>query len=285
VDERGYVKTVERNLRQPLSAKARAAFEAGDGGELTDSRSRPAKMRALHSSSALAVNVFDFWTTRDPAPLAKALQLDHPIVEVAFEGKLGTGLPGNPPNLDVVLTCAHKTVVAIESKFTEWMSAKPRRHAAFKPKYFPADAPLWLGRGLPKAQQLAEERRHFTYLDVPQLLKHTLGLKSQDFVGSSLLYLYFDAAGPEAEEHRREIARFQQQLDAAVGFRALTYQDLVARLAAARTEDMGPYLEYLTSRYVGAATVTPLPDTCPSAQPVEPVSSSAPADVLEVLTL
>lgn len=276
VDERGYVKTAERNLRQPLSAKARAAFEAGDGGELTDSRSRPAKMRALHSSSALAVNVFDFWTSHDPTPLAEALQLDHPIVDVGFECKLSTGLPGNPPNLDVVLTCAHKTVVAIESKFTEWMSAKPHRHAAFKPKYFPADAPLWFGRKLPKAQQLAEdlqhERRHFTYLDAPQLLKHTLGLKSQDFAGSSLLYLYFDAVGPEAEEHRREITRFQQQLDAGVGFRALTYQDLVARLAAVRAEGMGSYLEYLTSRYVGIPTVTAGPDTRPSAQPVEPVS-------------
>ena len=276
VDERGYLKTVERNLWQPLSAKARAAFEAGDGGELTDSRSRPAKLRALHSSSALAVNVFDFWTNHDPTPLAEALQLDHPVVDVSFECKLSTGLPGNPPNLDVVLTCAHKTVVAIESKFTEWMSAKPPRHAAFKPKYFPADAPLWLGRGLPKAQQLAEdlqhERRHFTYLDARQLLKHTLGLKSQNFAGSSLLYLYFDAAGPEAEEHRREIARFQQQLDAAIGFRAMNYQNLVTRLATVRTDGMAPYLEYLTSRYVGAATVTPLPDTCPSAQPVEPVS-------------
>jgi hypothetical protein len=104
VDARGYLKTVELNLREPLSAKAGAAFAAGDGGELTDSRSRPAKMRALHSSSALAVNVFDFWTTHDPTPLAEALQLEHPIVDVGFECKLSTGLPGNPPNLDVVLT-------------------------------------------------------------------------------------------------------------------------------------------------------------------------------------
>jgi hypothetical protein len=135
------------------------------------------------------------------------------------------------------------------------MSAKPRGHASFKPKYFPADAPLWLGLGLPKAQQLAEdlqhERRHFTYLDAPQLLKHTLGLASQNFAGSSLLYLYFDAMGLVAEEHRREITRFQQQLDAGAGFRAMTYQDLVSRLAAARTDGTGPYLEYLTSRYMG----------------------------------
>jgi hypothetical protein len=82
VDARGYLKTVELNLREPLSARARAAFDAGDGGELSDSRSRPAKMRALHSSSALAVNVFDYWTAHDPAPLAKALQLKHPIVAV-----------------------------------------------------------------------------------------------------------------------------------------------------------------------------------------------------------
>jgi len=276
VDARGYLEAVELNLREPLSAKARAAFLSGDGGELADTRSRPAKMRALHSSSALAVNVFDFWTNHDPQPLAEALQLKHPIVDVSFECKLSTGLPGNPPNLDVVLTCAHKTVVAIESKFTEWMSAKPCRHAAFKPKYFPANAPLWLGRGLPKAQQLAEDlqhgRRHFTYLDAPQLLKHTLGLKSQDFAGFSLLYLYFDAVGPEADEHRREITRLQERLDAGIGFRTLTYQDLVSRLAVARADGVDLYLEYLTSRYVGVSTITPVRDTHPSAIAVEPVS-------------
>lgn len=276
VDTRGYLEAVELNLREPLSAKARAAFLAGDGEELVDSRSRPAKMRALHSSSALAVNVFDFWTTHDPNPLAEALQLEHPIVEVSFERKLSTGLPGNPPNLDVLLTCAHNTVVAIESKFTEWMSAKPRARAAFKPKYFPADAPLWLGRGLPKAQQLADDlqhgRQHFTYLDAPQLLKHALGLASQTFAGSSLLYLYFDATGPLAREHRSEIAKFQQQLDAGVGFRAMTYQELVSRLATVRADGASPYLEYLTSRYVGGTTVTPVPETRPSAIPIAPVS-------------
>jgi len=60
-DARGYLATVEGNLLQPLNESTRKAFENGSGSELQDTPSRPAKMRALHSSSALAVNFFDSW--------------------------------------------------------------------------------------------------------------------------------------------------------------------------------------------------------------------------------
>ena len=33
-------------------------------------------MRALHSSSALAVNFFDYWTNKDKSPLLSALGID-----------------------------------------------------------------------------------------------------------------------------------------------------------------------------------------------------------------
>ena len=33
-------------------------------------------MRALHSSSALAVNFFDYWTDRDKTPILSALGID-----------------------------------------------------------------------------------------------------------------------------------------------------------------------------------------------------------------
>jgi hypothetical protein len=42
----------------------RAAFENDSGSELEQ------KMRAIHSSSTLAVNFFKFWITADCAPLA-----------------------------------------------------------------------------------------------------------------------------------------------------------------------------------------------------------------------
>lgn len=85
-DSRGYVREVEDNLYQPLSRHARRGYERGAGAELRGN------MRALHSSSALVVNLFDHWTDRERSPLLSALGLD-PAVDVAldFEARFPTG--------------------------------------------------------------------------------------------------------------------------------------------------------------------------------------------------
>lgn len=59
--ERGrpaYTTLLDDNLFQPLLPDVRAAFRAADGNELNGC---PAKMQAVHSSSALAVNLFQYW--------------------------------------------------------------------------------------------------------------------------------------------------------------------------------------------------------------------------------
>ncbi len=66
-NSRAYVREVEANLWTPLSTRARQAFERGAGSELNG------HMRALHSSSGLAVDFFDYWTNRDKGPLLTAL--------------------------------------------------------------------------------------------------------------------------------------------------------------------------------------------------------------------
>jgi hypothetical protein len=71
-DSRAYLSALDYNLFQQLSTVAKSAFNRGSGSELLDTPTRPAKMKALHSSSALAVNVFDYWTTVDSSPLARA---------------------------------------------------------------------------------------------------------------------------------------------------------------------------------------------------------------------
>src|SRR2546429_2073494 len=139
-DAAGYLSTVAVNLRAALSTQATQAFERGDGGEMKDTASRPAKMRALHSSSALAVNVFDYWTSRDAAPLGGALELGSEVRSLRFEAQFPTGLDGNPPNLDLAVALANGTTVGVESKFTEWLHAKPQSREAFKPKHFPHGA-------------------------------------------------------------------------------------------------------------------------------------------------
>lgn len=97
-DSRGYIPDVDLNLRALLSSAAREAFERGAGSELTG------RMRALHSSSALAVNFFDYWTHRDKVPLLSALGVDGKNADsLEFEARFPTGLGGTPPHLDVAM--------------------------------------------------------------------------------------------------------------------------------------------------------------------------------------
>ena len=74
-DSRGYLPSYSENLFQVLNPKSKSSFDQGSGSELEDTPRRPAKMRALHSSSALAVNFFDTWVASENSPLLNALEL------------------------------------------------------------------------------------------------------------------------------------------------------------------------------------------------------------------
>jgi hypothetical protein len=251
-DYRGYLDNVELNLRAPLSRRAHAAFTRGSGAELLAHGARPSKMCALHSSAALAVNVFDHWTDRDPAAIQRALGIDSQIVSIAFEEKFETGLPGSPPNLDVALELASGAVVGIESKFTEWLTRKRASRRPFKEKYFEGGVEPWAERGLHGCQGLVNAMRAgeavFRHLDAAQLLKHALGLATQRPGRCGLRYLFLDISCPSSARHREELERFAERVDDALAFRGESYQTLIARLGAEATVDAG-YVCYLRSRY------------------------------------
>lgn len=253
-DGRGYLGSVKENLFQPLNERTRKAFQNGSGSELLDTRTRPAKMKALHSSSALAVNVFDHWVDIETTALSSALNLKTGIKAIKFEEQFPTGLTGNPPNLDVVLELEKGHMIGIESKFSEWLTPKTKSHVPFKSKYFPADVQLWTKLGLPKAQQLAEAMytgdKKFRYLDAAQLLKHALGMATRLGDAFSLYYIYYDWPGTESDLHRHEIANFNDIVDDSLGFRALSYQELFRLMLRADGMDER-YLTYLEERYFG----------------------------------
>ena len=257
-DSRGYVRTVEENLFQPFNDSTRIAFERGSGSELQDTDSRPAKMRALHSSSALAVNFFDQWIGIDDLPLRSALDLRAKISSIAFEEQCPTGLGGIPPNLDVLLKLADGHVVGIESKFSEWLTKKTKAQEPIKVKYFASDTGRWSALGLPKAQQLAEQiyagETHFDHLDAPQLLKHALGLATQFGQRFSLAYVFLDWPGPESDIHRAEIVRFSSSIDESLQFSAKTYNDLLDFLTDDGRTDT-EYLRYMGERYLAPVEV------------------------------
>lgn len=258
VNSRGYLAEIGDNLFQPLSTTALAGFGKGSGAELIDTDSRPAKIKALHSSAALAVNFFDYWTGTEVTPLATAIRSDAiedpvEIFKIEFERQYPTGLGGNPPNLDVVIQLKSGFTVAFESKFTEWMTPKAAKGEVFRPAYFPDGYGVWINRGLPCCQRLAEAiaagDECFRRLDVPQLLKHALGLATAVSNKFSLHYIYFDVTGPESIEHERELERFSAVINNEIRFVPRSYQSLFKELTPNLAIDHVQYMCYLKDRY------------------------------------
>ena len=176
LDKDGYCLDLKQNVFRNLSPLARTELLAGDGGELGRDGKR-CKAQALHSSAILACNFFDYWRGRDLTPLAQVFGTGE-LCGLRFEAKFPTGLCGKSPNIDVVLYEWADSILAIESKFTEPFRTSHTK-GYLKPKYFETPD-MWARVGLTGCQALADQLRmnhaHFEILDVAQLLKHMLGL-------------------------------------------------------------------------------------------------------------
>jgi len=220
----GRVLNLADNLFALLNPDTFSEFNAADGDEL-GTGGGPGKMFSLHSSSALVCNVFDYWRTRPLAPLLEACGIQDSLDDLRFEQRFPTGLRGNPPNLDLLLSRQGESpATAIEAKFTE--PFQPRVHGGFSGSHFLSKG-LWTG--LARCRALAEAinaQPVYQSLDAVQLLKHVLGLhrkfKSDGF---ELLYLWYDVPGSAAAgEHRAEVGKFSQAILPEVRFRSMTYQ-------------------------------------------------------------
>ena len=254
-DPKGYVRDAETNLRRPLSACALKGFNRGAGSELAG------HMKALHSSSALAANFFDYWIGRDKNGLLSALEIDACNAEsLEFEAQFPTGLGGTPPHLDVAITLSSGAVIGIESKFTEHMGRSTKGKSKFEQSYFPHSGGLWARVGLPECQGLAEElhdgRHKFEFLNPWQLLKHTIGLATGLRDQFILYYLYYDYPGKQSETHEREIESFASRVGEEIRFKALPYQQVFDRLSTFHRADAEylDYIDYLSTRYFTSAT-------------------------------
>jgi len=237
------------NLFEELSPVTYQEFARGDGKELTGN------MRVVWSSSALVANVFDYWRKYGGVEdLADILGVPFKAVNMRFEDKCPIHSFKRPPNLDVVFESTDgKRALAIESKFTE----PYRTQGSGLGKYLEKPG-IW--QGFNKLRQLAESIVEFEnnpmqyqYLDVPQLIKHILGLACKYTSGFTLLYLWYDYPTREAREHAKEIRRFRESLGGEVKFRTMTYQTLFRKISGlAETNDdiiFRDYAGYLSKRY------------------------------------
>jgi len=255
-----YTPSLDENLFEPLLPDVRESFEKGDGNEVNGSKSTPAKMQAVHSSSALGVNIFQYWQRIDHAPSIAAAcgfcrKGNKVSRRIVFEGKYAIDDRFQfSPNIDVVFhnsDSAKYKRFAVECKFSEAYGSQG--HGGMKPAYLELDG-IWdeipaIGE---LAQSICPHDDLFTHLHSAQLIKHILGLKRAfGKSGFRLLYLWYDVLGEEGAIHRKEIETFTETAKSdGVKFHALSYQELIVRLSNEYRQDHGEYVTYMTERYL-----------------------------------
>jgi hypothetical protein len=263
--ERGfpaYTQKLDENLFEPLASEIRKEILKGDGGEIINKNNLPAKANAVHSSSALGINMFHYWKTSGKIDnIAHACGLcakeNKTQTDIHFEQKFVISKTFQKcPNLDVVIENnenAQYKVFAIECKFTEPYSN--RKHGGIDPKYFGNEImPLW--KDIPKLRDLADtispEDNEFKYLHPAQLIKHILGLKNKyGKTAFRLLYLWYDVLGEEGYVHRTEIEKFSAYTKADdVKFSSISYQELITFLAKNYYKTNEKFIDYITDRYL-----------------------------------
>lgn len=256
---RAYTRDLDQNLFQPLLPDVRKAFADGDGGEL-GSRKYPGKMQAIHSSSALGVNIFQYWKSINDVPAIAAqcglCRIGSQVSrDIYFEEKFPISDSfGYHPNIDVVIHNAQSAKIkrfAIECKFSEAYGA--HKHGGLKAKYFELAEP-WTD--IPClfnfAKTISPDDKKFVHLHPAQLLKHILGLKRQyGKDGFRLLYLWYDVLGEQGARHRDEVLEFAEVAKSdGIKFHSLTYQELIVKLSKISRTEHSDYIRYLTERYL-----------------------------------
>lgn len=261
IDDRGYLPTAKDNLLDGISLELVAEdFGSSAGQEMyvkdSNSGKRP-KMAALHSSSALAVNTFGQWRA-DAASLSLAKRTG--FHGLRFEAKFPILARGTPPHLDL-LAVSENAVMAVESKFTEYLS----RHSAHFAESYDA---FWAGRdGGPWREEMKRLKVHaaaYVHLDAAQLIKHYMGLRRQMERAAdpawrggnvTLLYVYWEPENAdqifEFCAHRKEVDEFSARVAGDdIKFIALRYLDLLSQWSAFQYPDWLPsHLQRLKQRY------------------------------------
>ena len=255
-----YTTDLNQNLFEPIDPVIKKSIEIGDGGEINGSPNRPAKMQAVHSSSALGVNIFQYWQTIDQihkiAAACGFCRRGNRISEkIVFEDKYPINSSFRyPPNIDVVIhnsNSARYKRFAIECKFSEAYSNQGDH--GLKRKYLDLED-VW--GDIPNLHELAEELcpndSIFRYLHPAQLIKHILGLKKAfGKKGFRLLYLWYNVLGEEGAIHQQEVDKFIRVARSDdIKFHAMSYQDLISRIAIEHRAEHGKYIQYITERYL-----------------------------------
>jgi len=233
IDEKGYITTMnpEDNLLQNVANWniVKTEFGKGQGSELKVDKNGRMKFCALHSSSALCVN--NFAMIKQNLKDASFLQYSN-FTKAIFEKKISTGI--STPNLDFYLENS-KTIIGIESKFTEYLTPKINYTKENLSKYFMREELNFLPRLFDSIILNYINCPDKMFLNVAQLIKHSIGLlKNKENKKAILVYIYWqpkkwniNGAFQEIyEQHNKEIIDFSKRINKFITFKHLSYSDL-----------------------------------------------------------
>lgn len=244
-DNEDYVKLPEYNLIPTVSfADIESDYAAGAGQELKG------KFCAAHSSAALVANSFGLFRNKFSPPIpevAGIYDLSYPEFEKPMRIE---GLRGTPPNPDVVFT-GSDYIIAIESKFTEFLSEKRGEFRASYDKLVPK-----MEHGWRKVfERIREQPNHFGGFDAAQMVKHYLGIRCVKANRRSLAYLFWEPRNAESidvfREHRGHIAKFAEMVKGSeIPFRWQSYADLWGLWEKTASQKIEEHIGHLKQRYL-----------------------------------
>jgi hypothetical protein len=256
--ERGdpiYTMRLENNLFQNISELTKNEIEQGDGNELGDGIN-PGKMQALHSSSVLGINVFEYWKTNKRFKIiAKALGISTIDIDyIQFEEKYEIFKNSQKnPNIDVNIHYIKKHIVGIECKFTEPFQFI-NQNSGLKEKYI-NDFEFW--NEFPNLKELAlkisPNDEIFEYLHCAQLIKHVLGMytRGKDKSKFSLMYIFQPAYFENNQKYLSELEILEKALTAdKINFSFISWQEMIRKLSDNVEAEDQKYIEYLIERYL-----------------------------------
>jgi hypothetical protein len=244
LDGRGWAVDYRQNLFAPLHDDTAQEFE--DAGELTPAGA--GRIAAPHSSTALAINMFDVWRDRELGPLGEAMQVDitH-LVGYERPHDLGFQRPAQP---DIEFTGTEGRPVAIEVKLREPYGNVKNE---FADRYFETPG-LW--DGLPNLRDLAESidrnEATFTTLHAAQLVKHAIGLRRSYGDAFVLGYLWHYIPSDTGDNHIRELEEFTAIAASDIRFVSWTVEQVLGGLDTDRCDP--DWYVYMAGRY-GAGSV------------------------------
>lgn len=258
--KQAYTTKLEENLFESLLPQTIAEIDNGDGGELKGNATHSARMCAVHSSSAIGVNIFQYWKNKSVSDIAYALGLCHKdnklSKEIHFEQKFQISNKfRRSPNIDVIIKNNDKSnikVFGVECKFSEAYSS--RTHPGLKEKYISEISEQW--KDIPElfefAKGISPNDKKYEHLHPAQLLKHILGLKkAHGKSGFRLLYLWYDVLGNDGYQHQKEIKHFSDIVKRDnIKFHSISYQELLIKMKNKLYAGNKKYINYMMNRYL-----------------------------------